>query len=42
MTREEQIERMRLEILNDVKEFCTLPVYLNSTEYSCVDTTDED
>lgn len=30
------------EILNDVKEFCTLPVYLNATEYSCVDTTDED
>lgn len=25
------------EILNDVKEFCTLPVYLNATEYSLVD-----
>ena len=28
------------EILNDVKEFCTLPVYLSATEYSCDDTTD--
>ena len=30
------------EILNDVKEFCTLPVYLNASEYQLVDQDDED
>lgn len=30
------------EILNDVKEFCTLPVYLNATKFSLVDQEDED
>ena len=30
------------EILNDVKEFCTLPVYLNATEWQLVDQPDED
>ena len=30
------------EILNDVKEFCTLPVYLHSTEWSLVDQPDDD
>lgn len=29
------------EILNDVKEFCTLPVYLNATEYQLVDPDDD-
>lgn len=30
------------EILNDVKEFCTLPVYLHSSEWSLVDQLDDD
>ena len=30
------------EILNDVKDFCTLPVYLNASEWSLVDQPDED
>lgn len=30
------------EILNDVKEFCTLPVYLHATEWSLVDQLDDD
>lgn len=30
------------EILNDVKEFCTLPVYLNASEYQLVDQDDEE
>ena len=30
------------EILNDVKDFCTLPVYLNATEWQLVDQPDED
>jgi hypothetical protein len=29
------------EILNDVKEFCTLPVYLHATEWQLVDQQDE-
>ena len=30
------------EILNDVKEFCTLPVYLNASEYQLVDQDDDE
>lgn len=30
------------EILNDVKEFCTLPVYLNASEWQIVEEDDED
>lgn len=30
------------EILSDVKEFCTLPVYLNASEYSLVDQDEDD
>ena len=30
------------EILSDVKEFCTLPVYLNASEWQLVDQDDED